>query len=153
MDAACILDKLNTLGVKVGAVGEELWLEPGSRVPPELLDELRQHKADILNILGKSHLGEASPMWHAENIAEVVNKEGICLFWSELFHEMTAFIKTEQYRGKVPGGIVTYTIKELKELFGRNKHVTEQELKLIHEAKKQGALIISHNPNEDFKAG
>ena len=53
MDNETILDRLNFLGVSVTPAEGSLRLEPGSRVPPELVEELRQHKQEILALLNK----------------------------------------------------------------------------------------------------
>ena len=51
MDASALLTKLATLGVTVSVDGEDLRLEPGSRVPAELLPELRAKKPQLLAAL------------------------------------------------------------------------------------------------------
>ena len=51
MDATAILNELHGLGVKVCLNGQKLQMEPGSLVPPDLLAEVRQHKAEIINEL------------------------------------------------------------------------------------------------------
>ena len=48
MKATDVLDRLTELGVMAYATGEKLLLEPGSKVPPDLLVELRQNKAEIV---------------------------------------------------------------------------------------------------------
>jgi len=51
MEAADVLDRLAALGITARASGEKLLLEPGSKVPPELLAEVRHCKAEVLTIL------------------------------------------------------------------------------------------------------
>ena len=91
---------------------------------------------------------EGSPQWHAETIAAAVRKEGVCVFWSDLFGEVVAFVKDDSFKGKVPAGLVTYNDHELRELFGEGKPgLSARDLRLIHEAKKAGGgRIISHEP-------
>ena len=48
MKATDVLDRLTELGVTAYATGEKLLLEPGSKVPPHLLVEVRQNKAEIV---------------------------------------------------------------------------------------------------------
>ena len=43
-----VLDRLTGLGVTAWATGQKVLLEPGSKVPPELLVEVRQNKAEIV---------------------------------------------------------------------------------------------------------
>ena len=51
MDAADVLDHLTELGITARASGEKLLLEPGSKVPPDLLVEVKAHKAEVLTLL------------------------------------------------------------------------------------------------------
>jgi hypothetical protein len=46
--ATDVLDRLTELGVTAWATGEKILLEPGSKVPPALLVEVRQNKAEIV---------------------------------------------------------------------------------------------------------
>ena len=48
MKATDVLVRLTELGVMAYATGEKLLLEPGSKVPPDLLVEARQNKAEIV---------------------------------------------------------------------------------------------------------
>ena len=48
MKATDVLDRLTELGVTAWATGEQVLLEPGSKVPPDLLVEVRQNKAEIV---------------------------------------------------------------------------------------------------------
>ena len=74
-----------------------------------------------------------------------MEREGVCLFWSDVFEEMVAFIADEVSRDQVPAGIVCYTVGELGKLFGVNgETLSESSLKLIHQAKKYGGHITDH---------
>ena len=57
-------------------------------------------------------------------------------------NDFVAFYKTEADRGKIPPGFVPYSDKELFELFGKNLSPRKHTLRLIHEAKKLGALVV-----------
>ena len=46
-----MLDRLAELGITARTSGEKLLLEPGSKVPPDLLVEVRAYKAAILAYL------------------------------------------------------------------------------------------------------
>jgi hypothetical protein len=146
MDTAVeLLEKVKALGVTLTPSGDKLLLEPGSKVPPDLVRQIREHKTEILAHLSKPKLVDAPPQWHAETIAHVVEREGVCIFWSELFGEMIAFVKGETFKNRVPCGLVTYSSKELKELFGEGKPwLSARDLRLIHEAKRAGGHIASH---------
>ncbi len=53
MTAATALARLRDLGVAAEARGDGLVLRPASAVPPDLLAELRQHKRELLALLGE----------------------------------------------------------------------------------------------------
>jgi hypothetical protein len=44
VDATAILDRLSELGVKTTVQGGRLHFEPGSRIPPDLVEEIRANK-------------------------------------------------------------------------------------------------------------
>ncbi len=46
-----VLDQLEALGVQVTPCGEDLVIRPASKVPPELKERLRAHKAEVLAVL------------------------------------------------------------------------------------------------------
>jgi len=50
-DALAVVEKVKALGVTISPSGEKILLEPGSKVPPELIGAIRQHKDEILAIL------------------------------------------------------------------------------------------------------
>ena len=54
MNALAILERLGSLGVSVTVADDALRLVPGSKVPPELIEELRQHKAAVIAYLSQS---------------------------------------------------------------------------------------------------
>ncbi len=138
-----IMDQCKARGIilEPSPDGEHLDLHYQAPPPEDLRQMLRQHKAEIISLLKPQ-----TPLWHAQRVAEAVQREGICLFWSEVFHEVIAFIREESFRSKIPGGIAVYSDAELKELFGQGK--TPASLKLIHEAKKAGALVREVTPND-----
>ena len=145
MDATAILEKLSNLRIRVTVVGngERLRMEPGSAVPADLVEDIKAHKAELLAFLQKPQVKPGPPEWHAKEVARAVEREGYCLFWSELFHEVVAFIRDDTFRGAVPASIVTYTSAELLQLFGDSKtSPSAKKLRLIHEAKKLGGHIL-----------
>lgn len=72
-----------------------------------------------------------------------VCREGYVLLWSRTLNDLVAFYNTEAGRKKIPPGFVSYGEDDLWELFGEGKpRPSQQTLRLIHEAKKQGEPII-----------
>ena len=70
MAAVEVLERLESCGVSVSVDREELVLRPGSKVPPELLIEVRQHKRDLLALL--------APTWPPTDAEELIT------VWDEL---------------------------------------------------------------------
>jgi hypothetical protein len=46
-----LLDELQAQGISVSLDGSELVLRPGSKLPPDLLKEIRQRKAEIMSLV------------------------------------------------------------------------------------------------------
>ena len=55
MEAVELLNHLGTCGVSVSVDREELVLRPASKIPPDLLDEVRHHKDAIVQKLGQRY--------------------------------------------------------------------------------------------------
>jgi len=131
-----VLDQCKVLGIilEPSADGKHLDLHYQAPPPEDLRQLLKAHKKEII-----SQLKPQTTLWHAQRIAEAVQKEGVCLYWSDDFGEMVAFIREESFRSKVPGNIVVYTDAELSELFGGNR--SPKALRLIFEAKRNGGQV------------
>ena len=54
MTATDVLDELTSLGVTATANGQKLLLEPGSKVPQELLVEVKENKNELLVLVSTS---------------------------------------------------------------------------------------------------
>jgi len=114
-----------------------LVIDSPEPLPDDLRRELREHKPEIMALL---RLRPAE--WHANAIARAVQREGFCVFWSDVFGEIMAFVQDDTYKSRVPCGIVVYTSAELKELFGGNR--SPKALRLIHEAKRHGGQATDY---------
>ena len=140
-----VLNQCKALGIILEPTpdGEHLDLHYQAPPPEDLRQLLKAHKKEII-----SQLKPQTTLWHAQRIAEAVQKEGVCLYWSDDFGEMVAFIREESFRSKVPGNIVVYTDAELSELFDGNR--SPKALRLVHEAKRHGGLVKDcHNNTGD----
>ncbi len=51
MTAVDVLDELTSLGITATASGQKLLLAPGSKVPQELLAEVKEHKSELLDLV------------------------------------------------------------------------------------------------------
>jgi hypothetical protein len=53
-------------------------------------------------------------------------------------------------QARAPCGVVEYTVKELRALFGsKTKPLSDHSLCLLHEAKRRGARIVGREPEPD----
>ena len=53
MTATDVLDELASLGVTATAAGQKLLLTPGSKVPQDLLVEVKEHKNELLELVNQ----------------------------------------------------------------------------------------------------
>ena len=60
--AAELLEQLQSFGVSVSVDQDELVLRPGNKVPADLLPEVRQHKAGIIEHLHAVGDGQPPPL-------------------------------------------------------------------------------------------
>ena len=65
MDAVAVLNRLSELGITVRTDGVMVLMEPGSRVPPDLKDAVRQNKPEIMAPL--------SSAWPPPDAEELIN--------------------------------------------------------------------------------
>ena len=63
MNAAEVLNRLTELGITARTAGGKLLLQPGSKVPADLLDEVRENKPEILAHLRRElqSVGDGQP--------------------------------------------------------------------------------------------
>ena len=154
MEPIAMLERLEKMGIQITIAGDKLQFRPGSAVPPELIPEIKEHKQELLKILKLKgyHLKYSEPEATDSELAEIkarVDVEGYVLLWSTVLQDLVAFYRDEEAKRNIPPGFVPYSVAELTELFGQGKSCSKDRLRLIHEAKKQGAHIISQNPVTD----
>lgn len=140
MEVVILLRQAAEIGLRLQVNGDTLVVR-GPHIPgvEKVVDQLRQHKPEIITYLKQLKTVQGKPKeWHAEEVARLVEKEGICIFWSDLFRELVAFVKDDSRY--VPAGIVTYSTDEIETLFGK-KELSPGALRLIHEAKKIGGHV------------
>jgi hypothetical protein len=56
-NGADLLAELEHLGVTVGAENGRIWYEPRTLVGPDLVARLREHKSEVLGLLGHGTVG------------------------------------------------------------------------------------------------
>ena len=79
-----------------------------------------------------------------EEIQHRFQTKGCVFLWSTVLQEKVAYVISEVEKAKVPDGFIMYTDDELRQLFGPDAPPIERStLRLIHEAKRQGAVVNS----------
>ena len=63
MGAKAILDQANELGITLRAVDDHIRYRPKASAPPEFVEALRQHKADVLGYLRREAIPKGFEPW------------------------------------------------------------------------------------------
>ena len=71
MTGAEVLERLDSLGVILEIAENKLRLMPGSLVPPDIVEEVRQHKVEIINILTQKVSVDKPIIWETGNIPQI----------------------------------------------------------------------------------
>ena len=61
MNVQAVLDRLESQGVTITVTGDQVKLEPGSRVPSDLVEQLKHHKKEVVAFLRGRHTQSANP--------------------------------------------------------------------------------------------
>ena len=62
MNAETLLHEVEARGVQVRVEGEHLNLNPKSKLDPELIDQLRQHKPELLRLVSEKRATNVLPI-------------------------------------------------------------------------------------------
>ena len=144
MEARAIIARCREYYAQLTPQDDSIVVDSPEPLPDDLRRELREHKPEIMALLRVR-----PPRWHADAIARAVQREGFCVFWSDVFGEIMAFIREEAFRSKVPCGIVVYTLQEIEELWGEDKpKIPPETLRLIHEAKRTGGKVAEYRSKD-----
>lgn len=143
-----IIANLEAMQFRIGLDGNDLTLSYPKSTSPDAVErarhDLRKHRQQVISFLKGLPLkypGTETTGEEAGEIAERLERYGCILLRSVVLEDFIAFYRTEADRSKIPPGFVPYSEAELEKLFGDGS-IGEQRLKLIHEAKKQGARIV-----------
>ena len=140
--------ELETRGIRFQLNGERLVVKgPPDILTPEMVEDLRQQKAELIEELKKAHSprgryrhvypGDEAVATELQEIARRVEKEGYVLLRSTLLDDFVAFYKTEADRGRIPAGFVPYSDSELQTLFREDDpEWSAERLWRTHMAKK-----------------
>ena len=84
MEAMQVLLRLHALGVQLEVERDRIHYRPASVVPPSLVEEMRTHKAEIMELLTRPPLAQGSPEGHAQEIARAGEDQEVCVLRPEL---------------------------------------------------------------------
>ena len=129
-----IIEQLDDLGVSIASNGEKLSLKPASRVPEQLMNQIKRYKSDLLNVVPVKRDPEM------EDVVRLVREQGYVLLWSSVLEDGVAFIHDDYDPSKLPLAFTPYTLDELCKLFADDS-LSADSLRLIHIAKKRGGTI------------
>ena len=134
MTTNSIIEQLDDLGVSIASNGEKLSLKPASRVPEQLMNQIKRYKSDLMNLFRVQRDQEM------KDIVSLVKKQGYVLLWSSVLEDSVAFIHDDYDPSKLPLAFTPYTLDELCMLFADNS-LSANSLRLIHVTKKRGETI------------
>lgn len=154
MNAEVVVQRARELGITLRVDGGVIKYAPKSAAPPDFVEELRQHKPEVMAFLAKPQVNAPPKGYRVkypdaqtsaqelEEIAARVKVEGYVLLWSTVLQDLVAFYRDEGAKSKIPPGFVPYSEAELKELFGDGKPpLATSNLRLIHEAKSMADAL------------
>lgn len=147
-------------GGKVRVDGDILRLDVPEDFPDPLIEQLRQHKLEILELLRekeRQQIQETYQQAYSGNglcdseIVEIerrVDESGYVLCWAESFNDYVAFYRDDVDPTDIPPGFVPYSDSEFRLLFGPGPDLSPRTLNLIHAAKKTGAQVTDVYPDD-----
>ena len=77
MNAQLLIENARAAGLSFEIVGADLFVETTRDPPPELLAELRQHKAELIAFLTPQHGGTPSPLAPAVDASDLEERLGM----------------------------------------------------------------------------
>ena len=123
-------------------------------IPPELRSDLRQQKPEIISYLIQRRYEPVYPHQDQRDdemteLVRRVEEEGCVLLWCEVLRDLVAFHRDDVDPATIPAGFVPYSDDELRHLFGEDgAQPSPDGLRLIHAAKKTGAIITNSSKGE-----
>ncbi len=133
MSPESILAELDRRGIELSASGNRLRFRPIEAVPPDLLEELRKHKPNLLRLLSPPTLALAG----VTEAAPPLRVNEVCAMTLDVF--ATAALVVEM-RSSVLGEVVIFA--------SDNAHVDPGELRPVYRASELRALLGLTNPDD-----
>ena len=154
--AAALIAQAHNMGAtfEVTTSGVDV-IRPQEPLPSALVAELRRHKDEIRAELAKCQYKPVfpHPAQRDDEMTELVRRveeEGYVLLWCEVLRDLVAFHRNDVDPVMIPAGFVPYSEDELRHLFGEDgSEPSPDGLRLIHAAKRTGAVITDSTQDEE----
>ena len=154
--ASDLIDKVQRTGAKfeLTPTGFNVRCAPGS-VPQEFQSDLRQHKPEILRHLIQRRYEPVYPHQDQRDdemteLVRRVEEEGYVLLWCEVLRDLVAFHRNDVDPATIPAGFVPYSDDEVRHFSrGDGVSLSADALRLIHAAKRTGAVITDSTQDEE----
>lgn len=151
-EVATLIEQARSLGATLRVQGDTVKVKAPAPLPAEVMEALRQHKAEIIRALTMPPVPPPpqNPVAEAERVPHIVREKGRCLLWAEAVKDYVAFALNDEEARKVPPGYVVYTLTELEALYGPGKKAPSLAvLRMIHQAKKLGGRVVGDEQDKD----
>jgi hypothetical protein len=135
MSPESILAELDRRGIELSASGDRLRFRPIEAIPPDLLEELRKHKPNLLRLLSPPTVALA--LAGVTEAAPPLRVNEVCAMTLDAF--ATAALVVEM-RSSVLGEVVIFA--------SDNAHVDPGELRPAYRASELRALLALTNPDD-----
>ena len=157
MDAASLIERLDSLGISMTLEGEKLIARPKDRVPTDLIPVLKKHKPDLVQYLRRRGCqqdfhGAGPGQNELQELVRRVKAERYVLCWSEVLQDLVPFHGDDLDPSTIPPGFTAYSEQELCHLFdGNGDPLSKNALRLVHDAKTTGAKVIGVDEDNEAK--
>ena len=146
--ASELVDRVHRVGAKFELTPSGFSVRCGlGSMSQKLQSDLRQHKPEIISYLIQQRYEPLYPHpdQREEELRELVRRvdeDGYVLLWCEVLEDYVVYHRNDVDLATIPPSFVPYSEDELYQLFGEDdEQPSPDALRLIHAAKKKGALV------------
>ena len=147
MNVAELLAEVEGWGGTVDLDQDKLVVDVPEAFPDAIVERLRIHKPEIVHHLTQRRYEPLYPHpdQREEELRELVRRveeDGYVLLWCEVLEDYVVYHRNDVDLATIPPSFVPYSEDELYHLFGADEEQPSPDaLRLIHAAKKKGALV------------
>ena len=142
MNAATLIAHCRELGAILVPEGKNLRVRASEPLPADILEELRQHKFEVIEHLIKKgfdlrYPGECATKQELKERGETIIRDGYVLLWNNVLHDFVALYINKEDRSRIPPYYVPYHLDELWALYSIEAPLlSPQTLRRLHEEKR-----------------